>query len=199
MSSLPASVAREVAADIKAFIGPARAKGKKRKTNNAVATAAAPAAHVPDAKLELEAPDSEEEMLRALSAPSLALLIEKCNTTLVELEAERDAIAQRMFATADQLRTAQRESNFRILDAMQARIDLTRPTRPVLVKFIALLRKYGELFDRRICRVTYGASVTCDMVTTHHDEELEITRDGDVMGDRGHVCNLMSDPRTWEL
>lgn len=163
---------------------------------------AVPAAEDDCVELVEEPETAEDAMLRALSDNSLSLLIEKCKTSVAELDAEYNAITFKRAAIVDQLHTAERESKFRALEAMRAKIDVTKPARPTLIKLLSMLRKYGELFDRHpVCRVKYDPeAVTCERRRGCYREQVEIMSDGKVFRDGVISCNLVKDhPRDWKL
>lgn len=149
-----------------------------------------------------EEPFAEKMMLRSLSAPSLSLLIEKYKTTIAELDTELDAIASRRAVTADRLHTAEQEAKFRTLDAMRAKVDITKPVRPTLIKLLSMLRTYGKLFDKHpVSKVKYDAeAVTCERSRGCYRERVEIMSDGKVIRDGILACNMVTDhPREWKL
>lgn len=159
----------------------------------------------PEGKAASFTPDSataDETTMRSLSAHSLALLMQKYKDTIKGLHEENDAIMSKLDALEFQLCAAERESNLRSVDALRAKIDLTKPARPTLVKLLSLVREYGKLFDRHpISKVKYdGEAVTCERGRWSYREKVEIACDGRVTCNGSYNCNLVSDhPRDWKL
>lgn len=149
-----------------------------------------------------EGPSAEETMLRDMSAPSLALLIQKYKDSIEGLEKERIRILSAHCTFETQLRAAENESKFRALDAMRAKVDLTKPARFTLTKLLSMLRKYGQLFDKDpVCKVKYDPeAVTCERSRGCYRENVEIMSDGKVFRGGILACNLVTDhPREWKL
>lgn len=147
-------------------------------------------------------PTPEEVEMKALDKNGLEQRIALHKSIIEKLEAESSAMINRATVLKDKLRATERERDIRTIDAMRAKIDITKPARPTLTKLLSMLRKYGQLFDKHpVCNVKYDPeAVTCERRRGCYRENVEIMSDGKVFRDGILACNLVTDhPREWKL